>query len=314
MAVRSRPGVLVVGESLVDITCVGDRQSVHPGGSPLNVAVGLSRLGVPTTLATQLGSDAHGDLIRRHLAASAVTLTRLGPSGPSGPTGTATARLDSAGAASYSFDLRWDPKRAVLPPEVDHLHVGSLGAILAPGADAVADLARDARESGSSVSLDPNIRADLTPDLAQVRRRVSRLVAVADVVKLSDEDAGALFPGRSHDDVLDDLLASGAPRLAVMTLASAGALLATASARVSVAAPPIRLVDTIGAGDSFMAALLTTLRETGPPADRESLLSAGSFACRAAAISCSRAGADPPWRAELAATTAAAPSTSYPDR
>lgn len=309
-----RSGALVVGESLVDITHAGDETSVHPGGSPLNVAVGLARLGVTTTLATQVGQDAYGDLIRTHLAASAVTLVELEPSRPSS---VATARLAADGAAAYTFDLCWDPSPMALPSGCDLLHVGSLGATLAPGADTVAVLARDARRAGLTVSVDPNVRTALTSDLVDVRRRVLGLVAIADVVKLSDEDAAAMFAGRSHDGVLDDLFAAGGVGLVALTRGRKGALLATRAARVAVAAPRVALADTIGAGDSFMAALLTALYDvtgdvTGLGSD--DLARIGTFACRVAAITCSRPGADPPWRAELATGTEPAETfrRSYP--
>src|SRR5919109_446277 len=100
-------GVLVVGEALVDITYAPGRATTElPGGSPMNVAVGLARLGIPTTLAAQIGDDAAGHSIRRHLTDSGVRLEALGPIGP---TATATARLDESGHATYEFDLRWDP-------------------------------------------------------------------------------------------------------------------------------------------------------------------------------------------------------------
>ena len=305
---RSGGSVLVVGESLVDVTRDGADTSVRPGGSPLNVAVGLSRLGVPTTLLTQLGDDAYGELVRAHLAASGVNVALLGPPGR---TGSATVRLDAAGQASYSFDVRWDPPPDPLPDGYDQLHVGSLGATLPPGADVVAALVRQARERGMGISLDPNIRPAMTPELGEVRRRVHELVALADVVKLSEEDAGAVFPRRTADQVLDDLLAAGAPVLVVLTRGDAGAMLASPTARVSVAAAAAPVVDTIGAGDSFMAALLAGLRPLGrpaPPLDRGELEALGRFACQAAAITCSRAGADPPWRATLSALAPSAPS------
>ena len=298
MARRSGRSVLVVGESLVDVTRDGAKTTVRPGGSPLNVAVGLSRLGVPTTLLTQLGEDAYGELVRAHLAASGVAVALLGPPGR---TGSATARLDAFGQASYSFDLRWDPPRQELPDGHDLLHVGSLGATLPPGADVVAALTGQARERGMDVSLDPNIRPAMTPELGDVRRRVRDLLALADVVKLSEEDGAAVFPGRSADQVLEDLLAAGAPALVVLTRGDSGAVLATATARVAVAAAPVAVVDTIGAGDSFMAALLAGLvaaRDSWSSLDEAALRALGESACQAAAITCSRAGAQPPWQDE----------------
>ena len=170
-----------------------------------------------------------------------------------------------------------------------------------------------------AVSVDPNVRPAMAPDVDDLRRRVGELLNYADVVKLSDEDAQVLWPGRSPDRALDEALAVGTPRVAVLTRGGAGALLATNSARAQVAAPPVPVIDTIGAGDSFMSALLVALCERGGPraALRQAdLVAVGGFACRAAAVTCSRAGADPPWRAELAmpAPTAGASDASYTAR
>ena len=223
---RSR--ILVVGESLVDITVDGENVSVRPGGSPLNVAVGLARLGVSTTLMTQLGDDEHGELVRAHLAASGVDVVLLGSSAR---TASATARLSRDGHASYSFDLRWDPPPQSLPDGYDVLHVGSLGSTVPPGSDVVARLVREASEGEVAVSVDPNVRPAMAPDIEDLRRRVDQLLAHADVVKLSDEDAQVLWPGRSPDRVLDEVLNAGTPDLAVITGGRAGAVLASTSAR-----------------------------------------------------------------------------------
>lgn len=306
-------GVLVVGESLVDIT--GTEAIAHPGGSPLNVAVGLARLGQCTTLATQLGDDAYGDVVSAHLAASGAGLVRLAPVRP---TGSATVRVDADGQAAYRFNLRWDPEPLEMPAGHDLLHVGSLGSTLAPGAETVAQLVGDARQAGVAVSVDPNVRPTLTPDVSDVRRRVLHLAGLAQVVKLSEDDAAVLFPGRTADDVLGDLLAAG-PDLVALTRGSAGAQLATASARTQVTARRVRVVDTIGAGDSFMAALLAVLREQGWTLDRldaADLAEVGGFACRAAGMTCGRRGADPPRRIELPGSSGSALSgqRSYPGR
>ena len=316
MGTSHRSRMLVLGESLVDITLGGGNGSVRPGGSPLNVAVGLTRLSVSTTLMTQFADDEHGDLVRAHLAASGVDVVRLGSPGK---TASATARLSSDGQASYSFDLRWDPPPQSLPDGYEVLHVGSLGATVAPGADVVARVVRQANEGGVAVSVDPNVRPAMTPDVDDLRRRVGELLDYADVVKLSDEDAQMLWPGRSTDRALDEVLAIGTAGLAVLTRGGAGAVLATNSARAQVAPPPVSVVDTIGAGDSFMSALLAALCERGgvrAALSQADLVAIGGFACRAAAVTCSRAGADPPWRAELAtpAPTAGASDASYTAR
>jgi len=294
-------GALVVGESLVDVTrSTTGQETVHPGGSPLNVAVGLARLGQRTTLATQIGDDAYGRLLRAHLAGSGVVVAELGPPGP---TGRATAQLDAEGRAAYTFDLRWDPDPMPSPAGFDVVHVGSLGAALDPGADRVATLARDAGSSGARVSLDPNLRPALTPDLTQVRRRTLALAATAAIVKLSDEDAALLFPGRPLESVAADIMTLGdGVELVAITLGRDGALLRNPTAQVRVPADPVHVVDSIGAGDAFMASLLVQLIGRGEPVstlDERSLAGVGAFACRAAAVTCSRPGADPPWRDEL---------------
>ena len=304
--------VLVVGESLVDVTeTFAGESTVYPGGSPLNVAVGLARLGLTTTLATQLGDDSPGALVRNHLAGSGVDVVTLDPPQP---TGSATAWLDEQGRATYSFDIGWDPIAVSVPDGVTRVHVGSIAAYLPPGADAVLDCARRAHAAGIPVSFDPNVRPAVAPDLSEVRQRVLELVAEAEVVKLSDEDVDALFPDRPPEAVVDELIATGGPRLVVLTRGADGATLVTGEHRVAVGATPVPVVDTIGAGDSFMAALLAALAE--PPMasslDRDHLGFLGAVACEAAAVTCSRPGADPPWRRELPtlAGETAAPPTS----
>jgi fructokinase len=292
------PAVLVVGEALVDVTQAPGRPDVkHPGGSPMNVAVGLARLGVPTTLATHLGSDDHGDRVRAHLTDSGV---RLAPTASSGPTATATARLDADGQATYEFDLRWELSELPDPAGYALLHVGSIGAWMPPGADAVAELVAQARAAGVAVSFDPNVRLALAPDPEAVGQRVRRLAAAAQIVKLSDEDAATLGGGTGA--IVDELLGLG-PALVALTRGSDGALLMSESDLVEIPAGDIVVADTIGAGDAWMAALLAglvTRRWTDCAGySRGHLQWLGAVAAAAAAITCSRPGADPPWRREL---------------
>jgi fructokinase len=294
------PAVLVVGEALVDITRAPDRPDTeHPGGSPLNVAVGLARLGISTALAAQVGDDPYGDRIRRHLADSGV---RLASPTYAGQTATATARLDTDGHATYEFDLHWDPPELPDPRGFTLLHVGSIGAWMPPGADAVADLVRRAREAGVPVSFDPNVRPALAPDLGAVWRRVRRLADAASVLKLSDEDAAALGDADRPEALVDKLLGSD-PALVAMTRGGDGALLRSGPHRVEVVAGKVVVADTIGAGDAWMAGLLAGIvtegwaTRTSYAADELEWL--GRLAGATAAITCSRPGADPPWRHEL---------------
>jgi fructokinase len=291
-------GVLVIGEALVDITHAPGRAPTElPGGSPMNVAVGLARLGVPTTLAAHVGDDASGERIRRHLSDSGVRLEAVGSVGP---TATATARLDETGHATYEFDLRWDPAELPDPDPYALMHVGSIGSWMTPGAAAVAELVTVARAAGVPVSFDPNVRPALAADLEAVRQRVRALATAATIVKLSDEDAATL--DGDAESVVDNLAALG-PSLVAMTRGSAGSHLRSGPTRVDVPAGSVTMADTIGAGDSWMAGLLAGIVSEGWPTRAEyaadELDWLGRLAGATAAITCSRPGADPPWRHEL---------------
>lgn len=299
----------VVGEALVDIVVpqAGEPENA-PGGSPLNVAVGLARLGVGTVLLTEVGDDAHGRLVLDHLAASDVSLDE-GSVVPGSRTSTATARLDEHGAASYVFDLRWTLGPRELPAGATALHVGSLGTALRPGRDSVVDLVRQARAAGLLVTFDPNARPSLTPDADLAWQDVQEVAAGADLVKLSDEDLAFLQPGAAPAD-LADLLLGDRTKLVVVTSGGSSAFAASADGVVEVRSRPVDLVDTVGAGDSFMAALLTAVAEHGlDHLDQRRLEAYVVAAHQAAAITVSRRGADPPRRAELPAGWPAVPPT-----
>ena len=304
--------VLVVGETLVDIVQRGGvTTGEHPGGSPANVALGLGRLGRQVSLLSRLGDDERGERVRTHLAASGVRLAA--GTLAAGPTSTATARLDERGVASYEFELDWQLPDAVELPPARALHTGSIAAFLAPGGEAVLELVHRARGS-LTVSYDPNARPVLMGDAGSARERVERFVAAADVVKVSDEDLAWLAPGTDPAEVAQDWLGLG-PALVVVTRGGEGATGICAAGRVDVSAPQIAVVDTVGAGDAFMAGLLDALAGAdllggdrpgalrGIP--RDALAAAVRRATRVAAITCTRPGADPPTRAELAA--------AYPD-
>jgi fructokinase len=301
---------LVVGESLVDIVVPADGSARHNavGGSCLNVAVGLARLDVPTTLVTRIGEDDFGRLVTEHVEASDVVLSP-GSVVPGGTTSTATAHLDAHSAATYDFELDWDLPPVDLPPDAVGVHVGSLGATLEPGKAAVADLVRRAGDADAFVSYDPNIRPFFLRDVAAAWREVCELGSDARLVKLSDEDLRLLRPDAREDDVCRELLAGRRTELVVLTRGGSGATAYTEGATLHVAAPPTDVVDTVGAGDSFMAAMLAMLCDWDVPASGEGSLRAlddarvellVQGAVAAAAVTCSRRGADPPTRAELA--------------
>ena len=290
---------LIVGEALVDVVQrAGTEPEPHAGGSPFNVAVGLSRLDVPTRLAAQLADDPYGDLLRRHLRESAVMLDALEPA--PARTSSARATLADDGSATYEFDLTWDP--AALPDlgEFEVVHVGSLGTALQPGAALVADFVVMADALGVPVSYDPNIRLTVEPDEAVWRRTFESIAPHASIIKMSDEDAEVLFPGEEHGALAQRLAIDGT--LVAITLGGDGAVVASSKHVARIDAPRIAVVDTIGAGDSFMAAVLSWCAAYSWPAadelDLTELTDLGMYACSAAAITCSRPGADPPSTAD----------------
>lgn len=316
------PPALVVGEALVDILAGPDglRRS-HPGGSPANVALGLGRLGHPVRLATRMGRDQAGHLLRRHLEDSGVGVAP--GSVVAAPTSTATAVLDAAGAAHYTFDITWALSAAVEeslrdgPPA--HVHTGSIATALPPGADDVLSALHTLRTS-ATVSYDPNLRPALLRSAERERERVEQLVAISDVVKASEEDLTWLCPGENIDETAARWARNG-PALVVVTRGADGARAWWRHGYQDVAPVPVPVVDTVGAGDAFMAGLVSRLLHAGllgggPGAeaakaraalravtdtDRLSAVlgDALTVAARAAALTCAREGADPPTTAEL---------------
>jgi fructokinase len=304
------PALLVVGESLIDVVIAPDgSRAEHPGGSPANVAVTLGRLGHAPTLLTRIGDDAAGRLVGDWLRASGV---ELDPRSIAAGTATsqAVARLNQAGAASYDFDIRWDLPVADVGP-VDLVHVGSISATLLPGSRSVAAIVEEVR-SHAIVSYDPNVRTALITDPDRTRAAIEALAAAADVVKVSDEDLGWIDAAARPEDIARRWLAEG-PALVIITRGADGVTAFTAAGPVSVGAPPVRVVDTVGAGDTLMGAFLAGLADHGvldrregvtprqrlddlAPPEIEELL---RFSVAAAAVTVSRAGANPPWPDEV---------------
>jgi fructokinase len=254
--------LLVVGESLVDIvTDASGTTAEHVGGSPANVAVGLARLDHVVSFATWLGRDERGRRITEHLARNGVGV--LPGSYGDGPTSTAVARLDGFGAATYEFDLRWDLPALEVPEGVGHVHTGSLGAVLRPGAAAVRT-ALSAAHARCTTSYDPNVRPAIMGEPEALRAQVEDHVTRSDVVKASEDDIQALYAGSSPEQVMGRWVELGAA-LAVVTLGGDGVVFRAASSP-QVRRAPTRaevVVDTVGAGDSFMAGLLSGLVSAG---------------------------------------------------
>jgi fructokinase len=297
---------LVIGEALIDIVeRDGAPLGEHVGGSPLNVAIGLGRLGRPVDFLTHIGRDDRGRRIVDYLEASGVQL--VSGSVDAKRTPTAVARLDANGAANYVFDIEWalSGTPEVAPPLV--VHTGSIAGFLDPGCLATAALIDTYRPS-ATITYDPNVRPALSSDHEQTRTRIERLVERADVVKASDEDLHWIDPGHEPERLAETWLGLG-PAIVAVTMGRQGAFAMCAAGTVRVPAPPVNVVDTVGAGDSFMTGLIDALWSLdllGAPkrADlaRISLVDlqrAAEQAVHVAAVTVTRAGADLPDRAAL---------------
>lgn len=313
--------VLAVGEALVDEVRRPDGTAAeHPGGSIANVALTLGRLGRDVRLATWLGADARGGLVRDWLAESHVELVP-GSDGAE-RTSVAVATLDDAGSATYDFDLTWqvpaqampggdtssEPSAQVGGSEALAVHTGSIAALLEPGAGQVRQVLEAARTT-STTTYDPNARPAIMGAADDVRPHVEALVQLSDVVKVSDEDLAWLYPGSDPVAVARDWQ-RGTPALVVVTFGGKGAVAVSDAGEIEAVAPQVEVVDTVGAGDSFMGALIDGLWEHDLlGADRRDALNAVDPAtvqqiadrcCAVAAITVSRAGANPPSRSEIA--------------
>lgn len=288
--------VLVVGESLVDIVHGADGTTTeYAGGSAANVAVALSRLGRRVRFVTAWADDERGALLAGHvadagvaLAADPVVLAR---------TATAAATIGADGAASYEFDLEWrigevDPGRPFA------VHVCSIGAVLEPGASQVLDLLRGLHGT-ATITYDVNARPAITGTGPDLVARVERMAGVADLVKASDEDLEVLYPDLDTEAAARHLLGLG-PAAVVVTRGGEGATWVGVDHTVEIASLPVEVADTIGAGDTFGAAIIDALGERAPAGlTSDEIEEVLTHAARAAAVTVSRPGADPPYRDEL---------------
>jgi fructokinase len=302
--------ILVGGEALFDLVVRGAEEAIgaHPGGGPFNTARTIARLEQPVSFLGRLSDDRFGARLERMLADDGVQLATAVRTGD--PTTLALAELDDSGAARYRFyergtsapGLTPEEALAALPDGVDTLHVGTLGLVLEPMAAAleavVEQLAPDAL-----VALDPNVRPWAIADVASYRARLARVLAQSHVVKVSEDDLEWLAPDLDPVEAARTLLRLG-PEVALLTRGGEGATVVTAAGdEVAIPAPAIEVVDTIGAGDAFGGGFLAwwRARDLGREqlADVGLVVEAARFAARVAAITCSRAGAQPPRLDEL---------------
>ncbi len=305
---------IVCGEALFDMFATGRTTTGlgfdgRIGGSPFNVAMGLARLGQPVGFCGGIGRGFAGERLMQALADEGIHSAAVAR--VDAPTTLSLIGLDAAGVPSYAFyghggaDRQLRPEHlAAVPMAAWAFHFGSYAMVVQPVGATQRQLVE--REHGRSlISYDPNIRTNVEPDLAVWRETLQWMLPRTHLLKVSDEDLGLLFPGQPIEQFAADVLAAGTP-LVVVTRGAEGAVAFTA--RDTVALPPAAtvVVDTVGAGDTFQAALLTWLAESGrlsPAAlhtlDAAALQQALGFAARAAAITCGRRGADLPRRAEL---------------
>ena len=331
--------ILVVGECLVDLAPVatiarpsgapppggeaggpgGDPYSdgrhfvALPGGGPANVAVGLARLGVPTAFAGRFSHHGFGPWLRDHLVSNGVDLS---PSvNAPQPASLAVVTLDPSGQASYTFygpetaDWQWVDDELPTRPSVAAVHTGSLATTFEPGASVVARWVASLRGAGEVlVSFDPNVRPGLLADVDAYRGRIDALAGNAHIVKASSEDVAAVYPGDPPLVVAQRWLEAGTT-LVLITDGERGAMAVHRNGgQARCVPPPVVVADTIGAGDSFTSGLLAYLAEQellGPKGvaglGLGQLEAALARAVAVSALTCTRPGADPPDRAQLAA-------------
>lgn len=305
----SAPEVLCLGEALIDVVIAGDQTSEHVGGSLLNVAAGVANLDHPASICAWWGKDERGDRLAAWARDAGVTVVPGTDSAER--TAVAYAHLDDEGKATYEFALTWDVPEIEEVERYGHLHTGSIAATLEPGGSQVVAVASTVRER-ATVSYDPNIRPALMESPEVVLERVEQLVALSDVVKASDDDIAWLYPGVPLEDVLRRWVASG-PALAVATRGPVGAsaVLRGDDEVHTVPQTAIATGDTVGAGDSFMAGLISGLLDAGllgSPEARARLAEATYADVRPAleralatsGVTVTRNGAYAPTRAELA--------------
>jgi fructokinase len=303
--------ILVAGESLIDLI-VEPEGSVRasPGGGPFNAARTIARLGHPTRFLGRFSTDPFGRLLTGRLAGDGVHIALPDP--VEAPTALAVVAVDALGVPRYWFHLagtagfmldRRTARRAI-ESSLTALHIGTLGLVADPMATELEHTAASLPRS-VLLLLDPNCRPGAIPDAGAYRARIHRILPRADIVKVSTEDLAFLVPETGVPEAARSLLGTGA---GVVLVTDGPALIRAYSGEgdIAVAVPPVEVVDTVGAGDAFGGAFLAWWAERGLAredlADPARLRAAVMAAAQVSSLTCCRAGADPPWRHELAAS------------
>lgn len=303
--------ILCAGEALIDMlpreTVKGESAfAPHAGGAVFNTAIALGRLGAPVQFFSGISSDLFGDVLKAELAASKVDSSPAAISDR--PTTLAFVTLTD-GHASYAFYDENTAGRMITPddlPEVtaDAVFVGGISLAVEPCADAYEALAANATGT-AVVMMDPNVRPSFIKDADHYRARITRMMGHADIIKMSDEDLAWFYPDQDTATAARAVVAGGV-KLLCITEGSKGVTGYTAAHEVFVAANKAEVVDTVGAGDTFNAGLLASLHAAGAltkdrvaALDKETVRAALAMGAKTAAITVSRAGANPPWAHEL---------------
>ncbi|HET9973450.1 MAG TPA: carbohydrate kinase [Streptosporangiaceae bacterium] len=299
--------ITVAGEALIDLI-VDQAGRVDPrmGGGPFNVARAVARLGQPATFLGRLSGDRFGQLMRADLERNGVRIAVDAPSDE--PTTLALVDVDQGGVPAYHFYLAGTsaaaigPAEAVLPPGAVALHVGTLGLVMEPAGTSIEHLVAAAPED-VTVMLDPNCRPGAIPSRQAYLDRIGRILARADVVKVSTEDLAYLFPGQDAGPAAADLLGQG-PACVLVTDGAAPVRAFTAAREIKADVPAAPVVDTVGAGDSFGGAFLAWWAGHGHGradlGDPDLVREATQASVCASVVTCTRRGAEPPWAYELA--------------
>jgi fructokinase len=301
--------ITVIGEALIDLVFDGDGcPRPQPGGGPFNTARTIGRLGLAPAFLGRLSEDSFGRQLRARLDQDGVTLAV--PQLADAPTTLAVVDIDATGAPRYRFylagtssaALEYPLLTAALPDGMTALHAGTLALVMEPIATTIERLITTDLPPGTLVMIDPNCRPSAITDKPAYQARLSRILRRADVVKVSVEDLGYLYPDATGRAAATALVDQG-PRLVLVTDGPRPARAFLRGQEMSVDVPAVSVVDTIGAGDAFGGAFLAwwsgneltkaDLRRPGP------VRSALQAAAEVASITCTHAGAEPPWLGEL---------------